>query len=81
MGGHIAENLKTRGPKLTQSRRKLTVNNVGDRILLPEILVSFKKRSSPLSLSQIWLFAIRLIGSKLLCQSNAALYPTFVLQL
>ncbi len=37
MEDHIDENLKTRGPKLTQSRWKLTVNNVGDRVLLPEI--------------------------------------------
>ena len=33
MVGHVADTLKTREPKLTRSRRKLTVNNVGDRVL------------------------------------------------
>ena len=35
-GGHIADILKTRRPKLTQIKLEVTVNNVGDRVMLPE---------------------------------------------
>ena len=36
MEGHIADVLKTRGPKLTQIELEVTVNNVGDCVMLPE---------------------------------------------
>ena len=36
MEGHIADILKTGGPKLTQIRQKVTVSNVRDRVVLLE---------------------------------------------
>ena len=33
---NIANILETRGPKLTQIKLGITVNNVGDRVILPE---------------------------------------------
>ena len=37
MEGHIASIFKICGPKLTQSRYKVTVSNVGDGVILPQI--------------------------------------------
>ena len=34
--GHIADILKTRGPKLTQIKFEVTVHSVGDRVMLPK---------------------------------------------
>ena len=65
MEGHIADIFKTRGPKLTQIKLGVTVNNVGDRVMLPEKWVISEKKTSPCySLSPITLFAIKMIGSK-----------------
>ena len=36
MEGHIADMLKTCGPKLTQINLEVTINDVGDRVMLPE---------------------------------------------
>ena len=58
MEGHIADILKTCGPKLTQIKLEVTVNNVGDRVMLPEKPDLQKKGH----LSSIMLFAIRLFG-------------------
>ena len=65
MEGHIADILKTRGPKLTQIKLEVIVNNVGDCVMLPEKqVISKKKKGHHLSLSPIMLFAFKLIGSK-----------------
>ena len=37
MEGHIADILKTRGPKLTQIKLEVTVNNAGDRVVSRKI--------------------------------------------
>ena len=55
---HIADILKTRGPKLTQSRWELTVVSVGERAMLPKDKVISKKKVHHPSLSQIMLFVM-----------------------
>ena len=60
-------------------QRPVDQSIVGDRVILPENKygISKKKRSLPLSLSQIMLFAAKMIGWKWLYQENTALYICF----
>ena len=51
MENHIADILKTHGPKLTQIKLGVTVNNVEDRVMLPEKQVISKKKKVIVSLA------------------------------
>ena len=73
MEGHVADILKTRGPKLTQIKLEVTLNNVADRVILPETSVISKKRSLSLLLPP------KLIKSKLLRQGNTVLCICFAI--
>ena len=44
MDGHIADILKTRGPKLIQIKLVVTEYNVGDCVMLPQKQVTSKKK-------------------------------------
>ena len=51
MEDHIADILKTRGPKLTQIKFEVAINNVGHRVMLPKKLVISEKKKVIISLA------------------------------
>ena len=51
MEGHIDDILKIPGPKLIQIKFEVTANKVGDRVMLPEKQVIFKKKGHHISLA------------------------------
>ena len=75
MEGHIADILKTLGPKLAQIKWEVTVNNVGNRVMLSKKKVISKKKVT-ISLA-VTNYAVRVQIDWI----NETLRYTFVLQL